>query len=165
MRESNSHQRFWRPLSYHLTNPLFHWKHNDYRWQKSLCIYSTWKGYSQQKLLTKCIFCDKIFCVAKRIFSFDLHMNVCVAQLDRAFGYGPKGRGFESSRTRWNITRTRRKAWFFCYININPANTGRRTHFHTLLNTLAWRRRLYLEGMRISRRRWQSILAGRFLDA
>ena len=22
MRESNSHQRFWRPLSYHLTNPL-----------------------------------------------------------------------------------------------------------------------------------------------
>ena len=101
MRESNSHQRFWRPLSYHLTNPLFHWKHNDYRWQKSLCIYSTWKGYSQQKLLTKCIFCDKIFCVAKRIFSFDLHMNVCVAQLDRAFGYGPKGRGFESSRTRW----------------------------------------------------------------
>ena len=24
MRESNSHQRFWRPLSYHLTNPLHH---------------------------------------------------------------------------------------------------------------------------------------------
>ena len=24
MRESNSRQRFWRPLSYHLTNPLFH---------------------------------------------------------------------------------------------------------------------------------------------
>ncbi len=24
-----------------------------------------------------------------------------VAQLDRAFGYGPKGRGFESSRPRW----------------------------------------------------------------
>ena len=23
MRESNSHQRFWRPLSYHLTNPLY----------------------------------------------------------------------------------------------------------------------------------------------
>ena len=23
MRESNSRQRFWRPLSYHLTNPLF----------------------------------------------------------------------------------------------------------------------------------------------
>ena len=23
MRESNSHQRFWRPLSYHLTNPLW----------------------------------------------------------------------------------------------------------------------------------------------
>ena len=27
-------------------------------------------------------------------------MNVCLAQLDRAFGYGPKGRGFESSNTR-----------------------------------------------------------------
>ena len=25
MRESNSHQRFWRPLSYHLTNPLYYW--------------------------------------------------------------------------------------------------------------------------------------------
>ena len=24
MRESNSHQRFWRPLSYHLTNPLYY---------------------------------------------------------------------------------------------------------------------------------------------
>ena len=28
------------------------------------------------------------------------HQNVCLAQLDRAFGYGPKGRGFESSNTR-----------------------------------------------------------------
>ena len=27
-------------------------------------------------------------------------MNVCLAQLDRAFGYGPKGRGFESSNAR-----------------------------------------------------------------
>ena len=27
-------------------------------------------------------------------------INVCVAQLDRAFGYGPKGRGFESYHTR-----------------------------------------------------------------
>ena len=26
MRESNSHQRFWRPLSYHLTNPLYLYK-------------------------------------------------------------------------------------------------------------------------------------------
>ena len=25
---------------------------------------------------------------------------MCLAQLDRAFGYGPKGRGFESSSTR-----------------------------------------------------------------
>ena len=27
-------------------------------------------------------------------------IDVCLAQLDRAFGYGPKGRGFESSNTR-----------------------------------------------------------------
>ena len=29
-----------------------------------------------------------------------IHSRVGVAQLDRAFGYGPKGRGFESSRPR-----------------------------------------------------------------
>ena len=29
-----------------------------------------------------------------------IHSCVCVAQLDRAFGYGPKGRGFESSSAR-----------------------------------------------------------------
>ena len=28
---------------------------------------------------------------------------VGVAQLDRAFGYGPKGRGFESSRPRLKV--------------------------------------------------------------
>ena len=27
--------------------------------------------------------------------------HVRLAQLDRAFGYGPKGRGFESSNARW----------------------------------------------------------------
>ena len=26
-----------------------------------------------------------------------------LAQLDRAFGYGPEGRGFESLRARWNL--------------------------------------------------------------
>lgn len=30
-----------------------------------------------------------------------IHSCVGVAQLDRAFGYGPKGRGFESSRPRF----------------------------------------------------------------
>ena len=30
MRESNSHQRFWRPLSYHLTNPLYCFRTLDY---------------------------------------------------------------------------------------------------------------------------------------
>ena len=28
------------------------------------------------------------------------HKSVRLAQLDRAFGYGPKGRGFESSNAR-----------------------------------------------------------------
>lgn len=28
---------------------------------------------------------------------------VRLAQLDRAFGYGPKGRGFESSNARWYV--------------------------------------------------------------
>ena len=31
-------------------------------------------------------------------------IRVCLAQLDRAFGYGPKGRGFESSNTRFEST-------------------------------------------------------------
>ncbi len=30
-----------------------------------------------------------------------LIQQVRLAQLDRAFGYGPKGRGFESSNARW----------------------------------------------------------------
>ena len=29
-------------------------------------------------------------------------VNVRLAQLDRAFGYGPKGRGFESSNARFD---------------------------------------------------------------
>lgn len=31
----------------------------------------------------------------------ELVMDVRLAQLDRAFGYGPKGRGFESSSARY----------------------------------------------------------------
>ena len=33
--------------------------------------------------------------------------DVCVAQLDRALGYGPRCRGFESSHARWLIKRDR----------------------------------------------------------
>ena len=44
MRESNSHQRFWRPLSYHLTNPLnimfFKEKVHKYSVLKSIFIFS-----------------------------------------------------------------------------------------------------------------------------
>ena len=39
---------------------------------------------------------------------------VGVAQLDRAFGYGPKGRGFESSHPR---LKQLSKRLFFCYLN------------------------------------------------
>ncbi len=34
------------------------------------------------------------------VFAVERYSCVGVAQLDRAFGYGPKGRGFESSRPR-----------------------------------------------------------------
>ena len=33
--------------------------------------------------------------------------DVCVAQLDRALGYGPRCRGFESSHARWLTKRDR----------------------------------------------------------
>ncbi len=36
----------------------------------------------------------------KNLYNIFCCKSVCLAQLDRAFGYGPKGRGFESSNTR-----------------------------------------------------------------
>lgn len=44
------------------------------------------------------------------------HSFVGVAQLDRAFGYGPKGRGFESSRPRIEETvlNNIQRQSFFC---------------------------------------------------
>ena len=50
--------------------------------------------------------------------------DVRLAQLDRAFGYGPKGRGFESSSARYtNLVKSRKNestlnsqgAFFICY--------------------------------------------------
>ena len=39
--------------------------------------------------------------------------NVRLAQLDRAFGYGPKGRGFESSNARFDERlETLKNQWF-----------------------------------------------------
>ncbi len=39
--------------------------------------------------------------------------NVRLAQLDRAFGYGPKGRGFESSNARYDERlETLKNQWF-----------------------------------------------------
>ena len=46
------------------------------------------------RLLT---FAEKIYII---IFVVKLLCYVRLAQLDRAFGYGPKGRGFESSNAR-----------------------------------------------------------------
>ena len=76
MRESNSHQRFWRPLSYHLTNPLqsifyilsklhtcqHSLRINFLRCRLSIVIYSTPRGslrdfVTQCHLLRKCPVC------------------------------------------------------------------------------------------------------------
>src|SRR5699024_843813 len=42
MRESNSHQRFWRPLSYHLTNPLY----------KRIPLWNTFSLYANEVFLS-----------------------------------------------------------------------------------------------------------------
>ena len=55
MRESNSHQRFWRPLSYHLTNPLFY----EEKWL--LLVTSHWKGFVPSKLHTCYILMESFF--------------------------------------------------------------------------------------------------------
>ena len=49
-------------------------------------------------MLTICSLCSKIHFVVSDKYS--QIQNVRLAQLDRAFGYGPKGRGFESSNAR-----------------------------------------------------------------
>lgn len=49
--------------------------------------------------------------------------NVRLAQLDRAFGYGPKGRGFESSNARYDERlETLKNQWFpafFVFVNLS----------------------------------------------
>ena len=49
--------------------------------------------------------------------------NVRLAQLDRAFGYGPKGRGFESSNARFDERlETLKNQWFpafFVFVNLS----------------------------------------------
>ena len=39
-----------------------------------------------------------------------------LAQLDRAFGYGPKGRGFESSNARYKMKGTLRNQGSFSFL-------------------------------------------------
>ncbi len=52
--------------------------------------------------------------------------NGCVrlAQLDRAFGYGPKGRGFESSNARYCVKSEKAFTMgilaFFCFFDESP---------------------------------------------
>ena len=50
-------------------------------------------------MLTICSLCSRIHFVVSDKYS--QIQNVRLAQLDRAFGYGPKGRGFESSNARY----------------------------------------------------------------
>ena len=49
--------------------------------------------------------------------------NVRLAQLDRAFGYGPKGRGFESSNARFDerleTLKNQRFPAFFVLVNLS----------------------------------------------
>ena len=54
MRESNSHQRFWRPLSYHLTNPLCKRLTAAYTFVQA-CL-----GKCVRIRQTACIFCFQI---------------------------------------------------------------------------------------------------------
>ena len=66
-------------------------------------------------------------------------IDVCLAQLDRAFGYGPKGRGFESSNTRFlersKVLEKSRVFGFFVF-GSNPVCL---LHFITLNSThRAW---------------------------
>ena len=50
-------------------------------------------------------------------------LDVRLAQLDRAFGYGPKGRGFESSNARFSERlETLKNQWFpafFVFVNLS----------------------------------------------
>ena len=44
--------------------------------------------------------------------------DVCVAQLDRALGYGPRCRGFESSHARWLTKRDRLDGLSFLIVRV-----------------------------------------------
>ena len=62
-------------------------------------------------MLTICSLCSKIHFVVSDKYS--QIQNVRLAQLDRAFGYGPKGRGFESSNARYDERlETLKNQWF-----------------------------------------------------
>jgi hypothetical protein len=67
-----------------------------------------------------------------------LSKYVCVAQLDRALGYGPRCRGFESSRARMKKG-ARRKSYSFFSIPARKSsnikeNDGRRICLLTIWN-------------------------------
>ena len=72
-------------------------------------------------MLTICSLCSKIHFVVSDKYS--QIQNVRLAQLDRAFGYGPKGRGFESSNARYGERlETLKNQWFpafFVFVNLN----------------------------------------------
>ena len=45
--------------------------------------------------------------------------HVCLAQLDRAFGYGPKGRGFESSSARTKNLQISLQVFLLCRLSFS----------------------------------------------
>ncbi len=57
--------------------------------------------------MTRMYSCDTIIFARKR------EISVRLAQLDRAFGYGPKGRGFESSSAREKKNRDAKASLLF----------------------------------------------------
>ena len=73
MRESNSHQRFWRPLSYHLTNPL-HYKHYTFKTSYRLFTVSCWllKNFSLDSATLRLA----MFCYAKLRLKLETFLQI-----------------------------------------------------------------------------------------
>ena len=101
MRESNSHQRFWRPLSYHLTNPLF------YEEKVTITSHVSWKGFVPSKLHTVK---TNIIIQTYHCFGYALDLLVTVSSMcyhtsTSALSTSSSSRGFTSLRMGYLILR------------------------------------------------------------
>ena len=99
MRESNSHQRFWRPLSYHLTNPLF------YEEKVTITSHVSLKGFVPSKLHTCYILMESFYNLA--IVGQALTLLVTVSSMHYctstpALSTSSSSRGFTSFE--WDIS-------------------------------------------------------------